>query len=110
MNNPKYPFGLASVLAIAPAAVMALSVDNTETIADLGTLGAAGTLNLTIDSELKPGARLTVVAKSDGTARDLTLGTGFTGNTIAGTINKTKVVSFLYNGVTFLHTGTQQVD
>lgn len=110
MKDPKYPFGPATVASVTPAAVMSLEVENSETVADLGTLAAAGTLNLEIDAELKAGARLTVKVKSDGTARDLTLGTGFTGTTVAGTISKTKVASFVYDGTTFIHVGTQQVD
>lgn len=110
MKDAKFPFGPATVKTVIPAATMSLDVVNTETIADLGTLSAAGTLNLAVDAEVEAGSRLTVRVKSDGTARDLTLGTGFTGTTIAGTINKTKVASFVFNGTTFLHVGTQQVD
>lgn len=110
MRNPKYPFGPASRIAIAGSATMSATIDNQETMVDLGTLTAAGTLNLDIDVEVEPGARLTVKAKSDGTARNVTLGTGFLGVSIPGTIDKTKVASFVFYSGQFHLTGIQQLD
>jgi len=110
MLNPKYPFGPADVKAVTPGATMNVEVSNPETILNLGELAAAGTINLDIDPEMPAGATLTVKAKSDGTARDITLGTGITGTTIAGTISKTKVATFKFDGTAYLHVATQQVD
>lgn len=62
------------------------------------------TLNLgTLGSELRVGDLLYVKFLSDGTARTMTCGTGFTSasTTATGTISKYKVVSFVFNGATF---------
>ncbi len=88
--------------AITGASVMPATITLQNTILDLGTLTAAGTLNLTIDAGVQIGALLVVKAKSDTTARDVTLGTGMTGPVFAGTISKTKNVSLMYDGTTFV--------
>ena len=86
-------------------------VTQKETILDLGEFDANKTLNLAINSKVTAGALLHVKAKSDATARSLTFGTGITAPVLAGTINKTKVQSFIYNGTTFLPLGTAlQID
>lgn len=111
MANPKYPFGPADVRSVAPGATVNLSVSNSKTIVNLGELSAAMTLNAVIDEDLEAGAELHITAKSDGTARNITFGTGFTSPALSGTISKTKVASFVYNGATFLPQGTPlQID
>lgn len=105
-NSPKYPFGPADHQTVAPTATVALTIQNDKTILDFTTaLGAAMTINLTIDSEVKKGATLTVKALSDGTARNITCGTGMTGPGLAGTISKTKSAHFEYNGTAFIQMG-----
>lgn len=98
-----YPFGPADVQTLAPAAAgtQAATITNQETIIDLGVLGANTTLNLTLGS-LYAGAKLTVKAKSDGTARNVIPGTGMTGAAVAGTISKTKVAQYIFDGETFV--------
>jgi hypothetical protein len=68
------------------------------------------TINLTIDSELKPGAQLLVKSKTNGTETTI-FGTGMQGATITGVAGKTKVVSFIYDGTNFVEAGTPvQID
>lgn len=90
--------------ALAPeaGATIAVAINRQVTTIDLGTLSAAATVNATISSDVERGAMINIKAKSDGTARDITLGTGFTAPTFAGTISKTKVCTYIYDGTSFL--------
>lgn len=108
-SNPVFPFGPATVETLTYAATIATSVNNTMTIMTVALTGNA-TLNLTVDAETKPGSVLIVKASSDGTARNLTPGTGMTGTAVSGTINKTKTAMYVYDGSTFVHVTTQQID
>lgn len=108
-TNPVFPWGPASVETLTSAATIAAEVNNTCNVL-IVALDTNATLNLTVDDETKVGSVLYVKASSDGTARSLTPGTGMTGTAISGTINKTKVASFVYDGSTFVHIGTQQID
>jgi hypothetical protein len=108
-SNPVFPFGPASTVTLTSAATLAASVNNTLTIITVA-LGTAATLNLTIGEGTKVGSILVVRASSDGTARDLTPSTGMTGTAVAGVINKTKTATYIYNGSTFVHIATQQID
>ncbi|HMN90255.1 MAG TPA: hypothetical protein PKD70_06140 [Saprospiraceae bacterium] len=108
-TNPVFPFGAASKKTLASAVTLAAGINNTVTIIEVA-LEIAATLNLTVDSETRVGSLLFVKVGSDGTARNLTPGTGMTGTAVAGTINKTKVATYVYDGSTFVHTGTQQID
>jgi hypothetical protein len=108
-SSPVFPFGPATVVTLASAATLAASVNNSATIIKV-SLDTAATLNLTVDPATKVGSMLYVVVGSDGTARNLTPGTGMTGTAVAGTISKTKIASYVYDGLTYKHTGTQQID
>lgn len=108
-SNPVFPFGPASTATLTSAATIAASVNNTVTILTVA-LDTNATLNLTVAADTRVGSLLFVRASSDGTARSLTPGTGMTGTAISGTISKTKIISFVYDGTAFRHTGTQQID
>ncbi len=97
-------FPVAEVSAAVDLSV-AVPVKQMVTILDLGALTANKTLNLAIDAQVNSGALLHVKVASDTTARTLTFGTGLTAPALAGTISKTKVQSFIYNGATFLPLG-----
>ncbi len=98
-----FPFGVADSQSVTPAAgVAAATIANNLTIVDLGTLGAAATLNLTLNANLNTGAILVVKALSDGTARNVTFGTGITGPVLAGVISKTKTQTFIFDGSGFV--------
>jgi hypothetical protein len=100
MSTVKYPFGPATNDTLTYGATIAKTIDNQKTILTLAMTGDA-TLNLTIDDEVKPGATLTIIAGSDGTARALTPGSGFTGPVIAGVISKKKCARYEYDGISF---------
>jgi len=92
-------------------ATIAVNINRQVTTIDLGELAAAATLNATVSSDVERGAIIHVKALSDGTARTVTFGTGFTSPALAGTISKTKVQSFIYDGTTFLPMGASlQID
>lgn len=102
--NIEYPFGeMQVVVPVIAEGATTVEVDSTKTLINLGELNAAVTLNLAIGSAVKIGSELIVKAKSDATARAVTLGAGFAGPaTIAGTASKTKVQIFVYDGTAFI--------
>ncbi len=98
------------MVALAFAASMELSASESRTIAKVDMTGD-GSLALADDATPQVGDEVIVKASSDGTARDLTFGTGFDAPVLAGTINKTKVQSFVYDGDSFVATGAPvQID
>lgn len=107
-----YPFGEAEVLELSATGAQALEINNALTIVDGVTTEATGnrTLNLTINDELKAGAKLLVKSKTNGTETTI-FGTGITSATITGVTGKTKTQGFVYDGSAFLPLGTaQQID
>lgn len=108
-SNPVFPFGPASTETLTSAATIAVEVNNTMNILTVA-LDTNTTINLTVDPETKVGSMIVLKAASDGTARSVTPGTGMTGAAISGTINKTKAITFVYDGSTFVHVATQQID
>lgn len=107
MADPKWPFGPATSSTIAAAATVGVTIENDKTILNFGTLAAAMALTLTPHAELNAGAEVIIKAKSDGTARDITL-TGALPATLAGAINKTMVQTFIYDGTSFIAKGAKQ--
>lgn len=101
----KYQLGSAVAFAIAYATEMKAKVSESRSIISINLTGAG---ELSLDTESKPqvGDEVILKVSSDGTARDLTFGTGFTAPTLAGVISKTKVQSFVYDGTSFIATGT----
>jgi hypothetical protein len=93
MKQPDFPFGPAAAIAVTSGATMAATVEQNETVITISQMTGAGTLNLTIDSELKDGSSLVIRASADGTNRVLTLGTGLTGNAVTVLANKTFNIS-----------------
>lgn len=99
----KYQIGHSVAIAIAYAAAMSCVVEDSRNIISIDMTGA-GTLNLSEDSKPVIGDEIIVKVSSDGTARDLTFGTGFTAPVLAGVINKTKVQTLVYDGANFIAT------
>jgi hypothetical protein len=95
-------FPTTEKLDVPAAASISIPIERVITIVDLGTLAADATLNLVIGDDIPVGALLTIKAKSDGTARTITLGTGLQGSAIAGVASKTKAASFIYDGEKFV--------
>lgn len=107
-----YPYGEISSSELTATGVQAITIDNSATIIDGTTVIATGnrTLNLTLDSELRIGAKLFV--KSKTTATETTIfGTGITAPTITGVAGKTNTQSFTFDGTAFLPDGLKvQID
>lgn len=105
-----FKIGSSTAVALAYAASIEINPTESRTIATVDLTGNA-TLDLGADAKPQVGDELIVKASSDGTARDLTFGTGFTAPVLAGTINKTKVISLVYDGSTFIASGAAvQID
>lgn len=108
----KYPFGRADKPSVAFAAVMALAINNDRVLANMGTMTANGTLNLTVNPDAGDGAELVITVPNDATARTLTFGTGFSVGTpaLVGTVSKTNIVTaILINGV-YVVTGVRLIN
>ena len=112
MTQIKWPFGEADSKELTATGAQALTIDDNMTIIDGVTVEATGnrTLNLTIDSEVKAGAKLLLKSKTNGTETTI-FGTGITSVTITGAAGKTKTQGFTYDGTAFLPDGTSvQID
>lgn len=106
----KYKIGSSEAQTLTYAAEVNVLPVESKTIA---TVALTGDMTLNLDSAAEPviGDELILVAASDGTARDVTFGTGITGPVLAGVISKTKVQSFVYNGTAFVAIGAPvQID
>lgn len=103
----KWPFGEASTEALTATGDQAIELINEMTIIDGASTTATGnrTINLDINDEVGVGAMIVAKLKTTGT-ETTTFGTGFTAPTLTGVAGKTKVVSFIYDGTTFIQTGT----
>ena len=111
MDSPtiSYPFGDMDTQSVDFATSIDLVIKNQKTLVEVGQMTGAMTINVTTP-ELKAGAELIVKLQSDTTARAVTLGTGFTGTSIAGVISKTKYARFMFDGSNFIYMSSQQVD
>lgn len=112
MAEINYPFGLASTKVLTATGAQALTIDDNMTIIDGVTVEATGnrTLDLTINLDLKAGARLFLKSKTNGTETTI-FGTGITSATITGIAGKTMTQGFTFDGTVFLPDGLkQQID
>lgn len=101
IGDVQYPFGAADVQTPAYAASITIVVTDQMTFVAPAVMTGALTLVLSINSGVRPGARLFLTALSDTTARAVTFSTGFTSPVLAGVISKTKTIEFAYDGTTF---------
>lgn len=114
-QNPitKWPFGAAAIILLAVASgEEGIEIINSLTIVDgeLMVSTSNRTLNLSIASDVEPGARLIVKNKTTGTEK-LIPGDGMKGETIIGVSGKTKVVEYVYDGTNFIQTAAAvQID
>jgi len=83
-------------------ATTAVTIKRAKTAINLGELADNVTLNATVSSDIQVGDTVMVKASSGGTAKTVTFGTGFTSPTMAGTQNKSKAMTFMYDGSTFV--------
>lgn len=112
MPTIKAPFGATEEIALSATGAQAITISNDITYLNGVTTIATGnrTLNLTIDSETKVGARIFVASKTTGTETTIA-GTGITMPTITGAAGKIKVTELFYNGTTFYATSAgYQID
>ena len=105
------PFGAAGTITIAATGTTAATISNQITyVATKPTLTGNATLNLTLSSELKPGAMLHLEVATTAT-ETFTFGTGIDAPTVTGVAGKTWCQSFWYDGTNFLPCGAKiQID
>jgi len=111
MPTIKAPFGAISDITIAATGTTAVTISNQETAnITLPTLTGNGTLDLTLSSSLKAGAKLFLKVKTTGT-ETFTFGTGIDAPVVTGAAGKTWTQGFWYDGTIFLPLGAKiQVD
>lgn len=105
MYKTVFPFGNADVKNETAATTKTVEVYDNVTAVDFGEMSGNMALSIDIHPDTKQGALLVVKAKSDGTARNITAGTGLTGPGITGTISKTKTATFILMGAAFVQIG-----
>ncbi|MFD0997690.1 hypothetical protein ACFQ21_00160 [Ohtaekwangia kribbensis] len=106
-----WPQGEADAQTLAYAATQAVTITNMMTILTFAILTGDTTLNLTIDSQVRKGAKLVLKVPATNNADDLTLGTGIDAPVIVGVATKTKTQSFTYDGTLFIPDGAAvQID
>lgn len=105
METINWPHGEADKQTLAYAAVQAVTITNMMTILVFAILTGDTTLNLTIDSQVREGARLLVKVPATNNADDLTLGNGIDAPAIVGVAGKTKTQEFVYDGTLFVPAG-----
>ena len=105
------PFGASDTLTIAATGTTAATISNaTTTVTSLTTLTGNATLDLTLDANLKAGARLNIKVKTTAT-ETFTFGTGIDAPVVTGVAGKTWCQSFWYDGTIFLPSGAKiQID
>lgn len=101
----RFPFGKADAPVITAAPVISLPINNSLTVATISQLGSAATVNAVVNPDTEVGARINIKTSADGTARQLTFGTGFQAVNYTVAANKTATLSFLFDGVSFVSTG-----
>ena len=79
------------------AAVITLAVYDNLTIVEMPGLTANTTINLTIDPEIRPGARLLINVDQDATGRNVAFGTGLIGDGLTGVANDKDTIEAVYN-------------
>ena len=86
------------------AATLAVTVKQRDCFLQPGTLTGAVTIDLTIDAQLTPGAKLYLKVTADGTNRVVTLGTGFdaAATDITVTASTCFCRTFVYDGTAFV--------
>lgn len=106
-----YPFGATTALVIAATGTTAATISDQETATiALTTLTGNATLDLTLSSELRAGAKLHLKVKTTAT-ETFTFGTGIDAPTVTGVAGKTWTQSFWYDGTIFLPSGAKiQID
>jgi hypothetical protein len=88
----------------AYAAMIAATVKQMDTFIQPAQLTGNATLNLTIDSQVTPGAKVHLKLAADNTGRTVALGTGFDAAAADVVVPATKVVflTFIYDGAAFV--------
>lgn len=99
----KAPFGNPDFQSIdAPtAAGQAIAINSNDTYIKVTGLTGATTLTLTINPDLKPGARLVLDVIQGSTGRNVTLSTGMTAPALTGVASDNDIIEMIYDGTTF---------
>lgn len=101
-NEVLFPFH--EIQEPAYAATLAVEVKQMESFCKPAQLTGNVTVNLTIDDQLTPGAKLYLKLEADGTNRTVTLGTGFDDDASNITVTASTVVckTFVFDGTSYL--------
>ncbi|HAQ21115.1 MAG TPA: hypothetical protein DCR40_18060 [Prolixibacteraceae bacterium] len=97
-------FPIAEVQVPAYAATLAVTIKQMETFLQPATLTGAVTINVTVDAQVTPGAKLHLKLTADGTQCIATIGTGFDAAApdLTVAISSTVFKSYTYDGTAFV--------
>lgn len=103
-----FPFGDAASEALSASGDQAISINEQVSYIDGVSVEATGnrTINLSIGSDVRIGARIIIASKTNGTETTI-FGTGITGTTITGVAGKTITREAVYTGSGFVLIGEQ---
>lgn len=105
MMKKTYKIGSAAVsTAVADEGTVEINPTESREIISI-ELETAATLKLGGKAAPQVGDEIILKVTSDGTARDLTFGTGFVAPVLAGAGNKTKTITLVYDGGDYIATG-----
>lgn len=111
MSTINYPFGQIATASIsADASDDAITISAQETYITTATLTSNATLDLTVSSVVKAGAKIHIKCTTNG-SETFTFGTKIDGPVVTGSAGKTWCQSFVYNGTNFYPMGAKiQID
>lgn len=102
MGSVKYPFGKATKLAPAYAAVQAITIDNQLTFLTLAALTGACELDLTAGDDLEAGAEVVIDVIQGATGRNVTLDANIVAPDLVGVANDRDTITLKWDGTAFV--------
>ena len=108
-KNVEFPVGAIGTASMTATGTQAITIKDMYTIIDGVTVEATSnrTINLTITSGVRAGARILVQSKANA-SETLTFGTGITSAVSTGAAGQTTNQEFVYNGTAFVAAGAEQ--
>lgn len=109
-NEVLFPFHEKQTPAYA--ATLAVAVKQYNTVLAPGKLTGNATINLSVNSQVTPGAKLLLRLEADSTQRTVTLGTGFDADAdqVVVPISSVVFLEFTYDGTAFMPVAINSVE
>jgi hypothetical protein len=102
MGLVKFPFGPATKLAPAHAAVHSITIENMLTFLTLSGLAAAIEIDLAAAADLEPGAKVVIDVIQGATGRNVTLDANIIAPDLVGVNLDRDTITLTWNGTAFV--------